>query len=104
MIFSLGLLGRARCLARDRDKKTVREKSAFSLEGRAMGTKYGSAIHRAGLAIAAATLLLAATPVGAMAADQLTIGYVTKSATNQGWILINRGAADAAKDAGVQLI
>jgi len=48
--------------------------------------------------------LLVATPIGAMAADHLTIGYVTKSATNQGWILINRGAADAAKDAGVQLI
>jgi ribose transport system substrate-binding protein len=69
-----------------------------------MGTEHGSATRRARLAIAAAALLLGATPIGAIAADQLTIGYVTKSATNQGWILINRGAADAAKDAGVQLI
>jgi ABC-type sugar transport system substrate-binding protein len=29
---------------------------------------------------------------------------VTKSATNQGWILINQGATDAAKKAGVDLI
>ena len=34
----------------------------------------------------------------------LVIGYVTKSATNQGWILINAGAADAAKAAGAQLV
>ncbi|MCC5948024.1 MAG: sugar ABC transporter substrate-binding protein [Nitriliruptoraceae bacterium] len=31
----------------------------------------------------------------------LTIGYATKSATNQGWILINQGAEDAAADLGV---
>jgi ribose transport system substrate-binding protein len=53
---------------------------------------------------ATAAFLLAAVPVTALAADQLTIGYVTKSATNQGWILINQGATDAAKDAGVELI
>src|SRR5438445_1675378 len=33
----------------------------------------------------------------------LVIGYVTKSATNQGWILINAGAGDAAKAAGPHL-
>lgn len=31
----------------------------------------------------------------------LTIGYASKSATNQGWILINQGAEDAASDLGV---
>src|SRR5437868_5184094 len=34
----------------------------------------------------------------------LVIGYVTKSASNQGWMLINKGAQDAAGDAGAQLI
>lgn len=34
----------------------------------------------------------------------ITIGYATKSATNQGWIIINQGAKDAAKKAGVKLI
>ena len=38
-----------------------------------------------------------------MAAEPLVVGYVTKSATNQGWILINQGATDAAKKAGVDL-
>ena len=32
------------------------------------------------------------------------IGYITKSASNQGWILINQGAADAAAEAGYALI
>jgi ribose transport system substrate-binding protein len=59
---------------------------------------------RALLAIAGAALLLGVASPSAWADDQLTIGYVTKSATNQGWILINQGAADAAKDGGVQLI
>jgi ribose transport system substrate-binding protein len=54
--------------------------------------------------IAAAMMFAAAMPIGALAADQRTVGYVTKSATNQGWILINQGAADAAKEAGAQLI
>ena len=40
----------------------------------------------------------------AAANPPLAIGYVTKSATNQGWTLINSGAADAARDGGVQLI
>jgi ABC-type sugar transport system substrate-binding protein len=34
----------------------------------------------------------------------LAIGYVTKSATNQGWTLINQGAQDAANEAHVRLI
>ena len=33
-----------------------------------------------------------------------TIGYVTKTASNQGWILINQGAADAAAEEGYALI
>lgn len=32
---------------------------------------------------------------------ELTLGYASKSATNQGWILINQGAEDAAGDLGV---
>ena len=36
--------------------------------------------------------------------SELTIGYATKSATNQGWIIINAGANDAADDAGAELI
>lgn len=54
--------------------------------------------------IALAMLLAGVAPVGAMAAEPLVVGYVTKSASNQGWILINQGAADAAKEMGVQLI
>ncbi len=48
--------------------------------------------------------LAAAVPVTAQAETPLAIGYVTKSATNQGWVLINRGAADAANEAHVRLI
>lgn len=36
--------------------------------------------------------------------ETMTIGYVTKSASNQGWVLINQGAADAAAEEGVALI
>lgn len=50
--------------------------------------------------------------IGAIAAGALlsgavyaeSIGYITKSATNSGWMMINQGAADAAKEAGVDLI
>jgi len=38
------------------------------------------------------------------AAAQETIGYITKSATNTGWMMINDGAADAAAEAGVDLV
>ncbi|OAN68055.1 hypothetical protein A8B83_19210 [Rhodobacteraceae bacterium EhC02] len=51
----------------------------------------------AGAAIAA---LLATT--AAQAED--VIGYVTKSATNAGWMMINQGAEDAAKEEGVKLV
>jgi ribose transport system substrate-binding protein len=54
--------------------------------------------------LALAVLVAGIAPLGAMAAEPLVVGYVTKSATNQGWILINQGAADAAKEAGVELI
>lgn len=37
-------------------------------------------------------------------AANLVIGYATKSATNQGWIIINKGAQDAADKAGVKLV
>lgn len=37
-------------------------------------------------------------------ASALTIGYATKSATNQGWIVINAGANDAAEAAGVEFV
>ena len=33
-----------------------------------------------------------------------SIGYITKSATNSGWMMINQGAADAAAEAGVDLV
>ncbi len=48
--------------------------------------------------------LATAVCVTARAETPLAIGYVTKSATNQGWVLINRGAADAASEAHVRLI
>ncbi|HJS87398.1 MAG TPA: hypothetical protein VJ779_18245, partial [Acetobacteraceae bacterium] len=55
------------------------------------------------LLFAASVLAVLASEV--IAADApLAIGYVTKSATNQGWTLINTGAADAAREAGVQLV
>ena len=59
-------------------------------------------------ALIAAALLsapfAASLPRAARAETPAAVGYVTKSATNQGWVLINRGAADAAKDAHVRLI
>lgn len=52
-----------------------------------------------------AASVLAGFALHAIAADTpLTIGYITKSATNQGWTLINAGAEDAAREAGVKLI
>jgi ribose transport system substrate-binding protein len=50
----------------------------------------------------AATLLLAAG--SAPAETPSAVGYVTKSATNLGWMIINKGAEDAAREAGVKLI
>ena len=52
-----------------------------------------------------AMIALAVRPSAAADANApLVIGYVTKSATNQGWVLINNGAAAAARAAGVRLI
>lgn len=57
------------------------------------------------LLLVIAALALAGCQAAAPADDgDMTIGYVTKSATNQGWILINQGAADAAADAGLPII
>ena len=36
--------------------------------------------------------------------SKITVGYITKSATNAGWIMINNGAADAAEEVGAKLI
>lgn len=54
-------------------------------------------------------LLMVAVTVSANGAkesddDQIVIGYATKSATNQGWIIINSGAQQAADDYGVELM
>ena len=55
--------------------------------------------------IALFATVLTAGPRPARAEEApLVVGYVTKSATNQGWVLINRGAQDAADDARVKLI
>ena len=46
-----------------------------------------------------------ATLVAASSASaQDVIGYITKSATNAGWMMINQGAQDAAKEEGVTLV
>ena len=49
------------------------------------------------------TTLGASLTIAARAETPLVIGYVTKSATNQGWVLINKGAEDAANEAHVRL-
>lgn len=57
-----------------------------------------------------AALVLLTAPLMVFAAGRadkstkMVIGYATKSATNQGWILINNGAKQAAADAGVELV
>ena len=33
-----------------------------------------------------------------------SVGYITKSSSNAGWMMINQGAADAAEEAGVDLV
>lgn len=55
------------------------------------------------LVLLAAVVVVAACGAGGEP-EQMTIGYVTKSASNQGWILINQGAADAAAEEGLALI
>ena len=47
--------------------------------------------------------LATAMSVGS-AISQDVIGYITKSATNAGWMMINQGAEDAAKEEGVKLV
>ncbi len=51
-------------------------------------------------------LALALISVGMMSAAhaELTIAYITNGNTNEGWMLINGGAADAGKKAGVKFI
>ena len=61
------------------------------------GTKMNIKIKLVGLAVA-----LIMTSAAASAQD--VIGYITKSATNAGWMMINQGAADAAAEEGVKLV
>lgn len=49
-------------------------------------------------------LAVAAALTASVATAQETIGYITKSATNAGWMMINQGAADAAAELGVTLV
>ena len=51
-----------------------------------------------------AGVAVAALLVGSAASAQDVIGYITKSATNAGWMMINQGAADAASEEGVNLV
>jgi ABC-type sugar transport system substrate-binding protein len=47
---------------------------------------------------------LAALIAGSSVMAEDVIGYITKSATNAGWMMINQGAADAAAEEGVKLV
>jgi len=47
---------------------------------------------------------VAALLAGSVASAQDVIGYITKSATNAGWMMINQGASDAAAEEGVNLV
>lgn len=51
-----------------------------------------------------AGVAVAALLAGSVASAQDVIGYITKSATNAGWMMINQGAADAAAEEGVNLV
>ena len=51
-----------------------------------------------------AGVALAALMTTTSASAQDVIGYITKSATNAGWMMINQGAADAAAEEGVKLV
>lgn len=48
------------------------------------------------------TATVAMAAVASVSAEK--IGYITKSATNGGWVMINGGAAKAAEELGVELI
>jgi ABC-type sugar transport system substrate-binding protein len=56
--------------------------------------------------ILVAGAVAASVSLSAMAGShsKITVGYITKSATNAGWIMINNGASDAAKEVGAKLI
>ena len=54
--------------------------------------------------LAAATAIALALAVGTAHAQDITIGYITKSATNAGWMMINQGARDAAAEEGVNIV
>ena len=49
-------------------------------------------------------IALTATLLSTAAMAEDVIGYITKSATNAGWMMINQGAADAAAEEGVKLV
>jgi ABC-type sugar transport system substrate-binding protein len=51
-----------------------------------------------------ASVAVAALLIGSAANAQDVIGYITKSATNAGWMMINQGAEDAAAAEGVTLV
>lgn len=51
-----------------------------------------------------ASVAVAAALIGSTANAQDVIGYITKSATNAGWMMINQGAEDAAAEEGVTLV
>ena len=51
-----------------------------------------------------ASVAVAAALISSAANAQDVIGYITKSATNAGWMMINQGAADAAAEEGVTLV
>ena len=51
-----------------------------------------------------AGVAVAALLAGSAASAQDVIGYITKSATNAGWMMINQGAADASAEEGVNLV
>lgn len=51
-----------------------------------------------------ASVAVAAALISSAASAQDVIGYITKSATNAGWMMINQGAEDAAAEEGVTLV
>ncbi|WP_340300449.1 sugar ABC transporter substrate-binding protein [Roseobacter sp. HKCCD5988] len=51
-----------------------------------------------------ASVAVAAALIGSAANAEDVIGYITKSATNAGWMMINQGAEDAAAEEGVTLV
>ena len=51
-----------------------------------------------------ATLVASSVALSSMTVAQDVIGYITKSATNSGWQMINQGAKDKASEMGVKLV